>query len=210
MEGQAVPIPPEAAVLVADPDDCCREFVSELLRERNFEVVGAPSGRDALVHATRQRFAVAILEVHLRDITGYEVCRALRESFGNSPAVIFISASRTETADRIAGLMLGADDYLTKPFAGDELVARVRTLLRRIRRTDGMPINGTRSPLTARELQVLQLLADGKDQSAIARALVITPNTVAKHIEHVLEKLPARSRAEAVAVAYQRGLTAAR
>jgi DNA-binding CsgD family transcriptional regulator len=65
-----------------------------------------------------------------------------------------------------------------------------------------------RSELTGRELDVLCLLADGHHQGAIARRLYITPKTVGKHIEHILQKLPARSRAEAVAIAYQRGFVA--
>lgn len=194
------------AVLVADPDAAWRDLMSHHLGERQFEVVAVPSGHEALMRAGTERFGVAVLEVHLRDITGYEVCRAVRESFGNAVAVMFVSARRTETADRVAGLMLGADDYLTKPFAGDELVARVTTLMRRVTRAELAFGGGSGPALTARELQVLQLLADGHNQHDIARSLVITPATVGKHIEHILEKLPARSRAEAVALAYQRGL----
>jgi DNA-binding response OmpR family regulator len=193
---------------VVDPDEACRSYVAGLMQERGFDVTAMPSGRDALIRASGQLFAIAILEVHLPDITGYEVCRALRESFGDDPIIVFVSGRRTEAADRVAGLMLGADDYLTKPFAGDELVARVRTMLRRAGRSRTAPVDQGKSALTARELEVLQLLAAGLDQRAIAGALVITPHTVAKHIEHILIKLPARSRAEAVAIAYRRGLSA--
>ena len=150
-----------------------------------------------------------ILEVRLADISGYEVCRDLKEDFDDAIAVIFTSADRTEPSDKVAGLLLGADDYLAKPLAGSELLARVIAVLRRVGATQPRKITGERrGELTRRELEVLQLLAIGLDQPKIAERLVISPKTVSKHIEHILEKLPARSRAEAVAIAYQRGLHA--
>lgn len=119
-----------------------------------------------------------------------------------------MSFDRTEALDRAAGLLIGADDYLTKPISADELLARVRALLRRHaarEQASGTAAAGP-STLTAREMEVLHLLADGLGQDAIATELVVTPKTVAKDIERILLKLGARSRAEAVAIAYQRGL----
>jgi DNA-binding NarL/FixJ family response regulator len=195
------------AALVVEPDDACRAGTADLMADHGFEVSAVSCGREALVQAARLPFAVAIIEVHLPDITGYEICRTLRESYGEEPIIVLVSARRTEAANRIAGLMLGADDYLTRPFADGELLARVRTMLRRAGRAVSVPVDRDRSSLTARELEVLQLLARGLDQRGIAAELVITPRTVAKHIEHILIKLPARSRAEAVAIAYRRGLS---
>jgi DNA-binding NarL/FixJ family response regulator len=131
-------------------------------------------------------------------LSGYEVCRALREEHAQAFPVMFVSGERTESFDRVAGLTIGADDYLTKPFEADELLARLRGLLRRFDSIEP-PV----SVLTKREQQVLGLLADGLDQAEIARRLVISPRTVGTHIEHILAKLGVHSRAEAVAVAYR-------
>jgi FixJ family two-component response regulator len=84
--------------------------------------------------------------------------------------IVFLSGERVESYDRVAGLLLGADDCIVKPFAPDELVARVQRLSRR----DGKQRSGT---LTSRELEVLRLLAQGKRQPEIAADLVISPKT---------------------------------
>jgi DNA-binding NarL/FixJ family response regulator len=119
--------------------------------------------------------------------------------------VFFISAVRIEAFDRAAGLLIGADDYLVKPLDPDELIARVRTHLRpHSRATEA---HSRLALLTPRELEVLRLLADGMDQRAIAERLVISPKTVATHIQHVLEKLGVHSRAQAVAAAHRYGLS---
>jgi DNA-binding NarL/FixJ family response regulator len=115
---------------------------------------------------------------------------------------MFVSGERTESYDRVAGLTIGADDYLAKPFEPDELLARLRGLLRRCGATSFV------SPLTRREQEVLSLLADGLDQDEIARRLVISRKTVGSHIERILAKLGAHSRAEAVALAYKLQLVA--
>ena len=104
--------------------------------------------------------------------------------------------------DRIAGLLIGADDYLVKPIAPDELLIRIRALV-------GRAPAAARNGLTPREQEVLTLLADGLSQAAIAGVLVIAPKTVATHIERILEKLGVHSRAEAVAAAYRHALVRA-
>jgi DNA-binding response OmpR family regulator len=200
--------PDEAPVLVVDPDGEQRRHVAALLRRAGFRAKVVESGEEALEEARRERPQLVVLEVRLGDISGYEVCRALKDEFGEAVGVIFVSHDRTDASDRVAGLMIGADDYLGKPLAGDELLARVRVLIRRTGAFDHLQAPALRTGLTARELEVLQLLAEGHDQHAIANRLVVSPRTVGKHIEHILLKLPARSRAEAVAIAYQRGLHA--
>lgn len=193
-------------ILVVDPDVGQRRFIGRVLGRGGFRTESHATGEGALAAAHREPPRLVVLEVRLADISGYEVCRALKDAFGDAIGVVFTSRDRTEPSDRVAGLLLGADDYLEKPLAGDELLARVRGLLRRSGALPGARIERDRCDLTRRELDVLRLLADGLDQPAIARQLYIAPKTVGKHIEHILRKLPARSRAEAVAIAYQRGL----
>ena len=193
--------------MVVDPDAQQRSFAEKLLERGGWRTEAYATGEEALDAAQQEPPQLVILEVRLMDISGYEVCRDLKEEFGDGIAIIFTSADRTEPSDKVAGLLLGADDYLAKPLAGSELLARVIAVLRRVGATQPRKITGERrGELTRRELEVLQLLAIGLDQPKIAERLVISPKTVSKHIEHILEKLPARSRAEAVAIAYQRGL----
>lgn len=186
------------AVVVVDDDASLRALVREVLRRAGFETVEAACGSEALELAEAAQPALVVLDVSLPGgISGYEVCRALRERFGQEVPVLFLSGERTESFDRVAGLMVGGDDYLTKPFAPDELVARVHALLRR------GPSPSRRLGLTAREQEVLGLLAEGRTQKQIAEELVISPKTVGAHIERILGKLDVHSRAEAVAMAYR-------
>jgi DNA-binding NarL/FixJ family response regulator len=198
----------EAPVLVVDPDSDQSREVAVMLERAGFQVKVIESGEEALEEARRERPNLVVLEVRLSDISGYEVCRALKDEFGDAVGIIFVSGDRTEASDRVVGLMIGADDYLGKPFAADELVARARGLARRTGAHNHLGAPALRAGLTPRELEVLQLLADGHNQHAIAQMLFVSPRTVGKHIEHILAKLPARSRTEAVAIAYQRGLHA--
>src|SRR5439155_884364 len=144
---------------------------------------------------------LVILDVRLPDVSGYEICRELRDEFGNRLSIVFMSGERTERLDLAAGLLVGADDYLVKPFSTDELLARVRVRLPPAPETPPLP-----SDLTKRELEVLRLLSEGLSQKEIAVSLVISSKTVAAHIQHVLGKLGVHSRTQAVAQAYRRGL----
>jgi two-component system, NarL family, nitrate/nitrite response regulator NarL len=191
-------------IVVADADSGFREQVSALLGDAGYEASEAATGPEALEAARRLRPRLVVLDVGLPEICSYEVCRKLRDEFGAGLAVMFVSAERTEPSDRIAGLLLGADDYLAKPVAFDELLARVRALLRR-----SSPMIATASALTTRELEILRLLADGLTGGDIARHLFISRKTVGTHIEHILRKLGVHSRTEAVALAYRDGLVGA-
>ena len=113
--------------------------------------------------------------------------------------------SRIDSLDSVAGLLVGADDYIVKPFVPEELVARVRRALTRsaeLSRDEWSAANG----LTPRELEILSLLGQGLKQDEIADRLVISPKTVATHIQRILGKLGVHSRAEAVGRAYRLGL----
>jgi DNA-binding NarL/FixJ family response regulator len=203
---QEAPAAPTGTVLIVDPDPDHRRHLEALLHRGGFRSESAGSGEQALEAVHRRRPQLVVLEVRLGDISGYEVCRALREEFGTDIGIVFVSSDRTDSCDCVAGLLIGADDYLPKSLTGDELLARIRALSRRAGAHDHLKSAALRPGLTARELEVLHLLADGLDQGGIAERLFITRKTVGKHIEHILTKLPARSRAEAVAIAYQRGL----
>jgi DNA-binding NarL/FixJ family response regulator len=193
-----------SSILVVDNDPGESENICRLLADAGFETSRVASGEEALVFAHRGRPQLVVLEVSLPGVSGYEVLRKLREQFGERLPVILISGDRADPLDRVAGLLLGADDYLGKPFAPDELTARARRLL--VRSSVEAEIPETDEPkLTRREGDVLRLLAQGLDQPAIAKELVISPKTVSSHIQHILGKLGVHSRAQAVAAAHRGG-----
>jgi DNA-binding NarL/FixJ family response regulator len=161
----------------------------------------AETGAAALVAARVERPSLAVVDTHLSDVSGYEVCRELRDEFGETLPIVFVSASRNEPNDRIAGLLLGADDYFPKPPPTDEFLARVRRLLART-----APTGNGRSKLTPREREVLGLMTAGRRREEIAGQLVISPKTAAKHIENILAKLGVNSQAQAVSVALREGV----
>jgi DNA-binding NarL/FixJ family response regulator len=145
--------------------------------------------------------------VNLPDVSGYQLCRELRDDFGDSLPIVFVSGSKTDQLDRISGLLLGADDYLVKPFDPDELIARVRRYAARVGLRKKSNSKGrTTHTLTPRELDVLKMLAQGQSQKEIARDLFISSKTVATHIQRILGKLKVHSRAQAVAVAHRKQL----
>jgi DNA-binding response OmpR family regulator len=122
-------------VLVVDDEPMVREVLVRYLEREGFEVDEAADGPAALASAARWRPDLILLDLMLPGIDGYEVFRRLRDA-GASPPVIMLTA-RGEETDRVVGLELGADDYVTKPFSPREVVARVRAVLRRTRAPDG-------------------------------------------------------------------------
>jgi DNA-binding NarL/FixJ family response regulator len=194
-----------APILVVDDDPGCRALCSSLLGQAGFPTREAANGHEAIAAAHEFRPRLVLLDVCLPGLSGYEVCRELRDRFDDDVPIIFVSGEKTDTLDGVAGLLVGADDYLRKPFSPDELLARVRRLVRR-----AGPVSARNGHLTPREHEVLRLLARGAAQLDIALELRISTKTVSTHIERILSKLGARSRAQAVAVAYLDGLVEAR
>jgi DNA-binding NarL/FixJ family response regulator len=189
-------------ILVADADGQTRTDLCHLLETVGISTLQAATGEDALDSARHEHPDLAILDVALPLLSGYEVCRQLKTELGSRIAVIFISADRVEPRDRVAGLYVGGDDYLVKPFDPGELIARVRRLLP----DTAESVDSPPTALTTREGEVLERLARGQSQAEIAAELGISSKTVANHLQNVLTKLGAHSRAEAVALAYRNGL----
>ena len=125
-------------LLVVDDEQFLREAVATLLSSLGFTVASAGTGTEA-VHLARTRpFDLLILDVMLPDLDGFEIVERLRRDRNQVP-VIFLTAKDTRE-DKVAGLTMGGDDYITKPFHLDELAARVRTVLRRTRPTPEDPV----------------------------------------------------------------------
>jgi DNA-binding NarL/FixJ family response regulator len=194
-------------IFVAQADRRGEEFVSDVLARAGYATYQASSGDDVIRASREERPALVILDVVLPGLSGLEVCRTLRVQFGELLPILFVSGNRTEPLDRVIGLSIGADDYLVKPVDPEEMVARVRRCLAR---SASAGAQGARPAsrvhhLSPREHEVLRLLADGLKQEEIADRLVISPKTVATHIQRILTKLAVHSRAEAVALAYREG-----
>ncbi len=116
-------------ILVVDDEESIAELLAIALRYEGFEVATAADGHDALAQFERFRPHLLVLDVMMPGLDGFEVARRLAERRSRAP-IIFLTA-RDTTADKIRGLSLGGDDYMTKPFSIEELVARIRTILRR-------------------------------------------------------------------------------
>jgi two-component system, OmpR family, response regulator MprA len=125
-------------VLVADDDLAVRESLDRALRANGFAVELAGDGLDALTKVDETEFDLVVLDVLMPGLDGIAVCRSLR-SGGRSIPVLMLTA-RDAVSDRVTGLEAGADDYLVKPFALEELLARIRALLRRTGEGNGAPV----------------------------------------------------------------------
>lgn len=135
-------------VLIADDEARIRDVVQYALEQDGFTVTAVSDGRAALEKAEQLEFDLIVLDVMMPEMDGFEVCRKLRAQ-KNTP-ILFLSA-RGEEFDRVLGLELGADDYLSKPFSPRELVARVKAILRR---SDDTQRSGTERALVIGALTI--------------------------------------------------------
>jgi DNA-binding NarL/FixJ family response regulator len=195
-------------VLVVDKDVAFRELVSGVLTRGGYDVREAATGEDALDAVERERPTLVLLDINLPGMSGYDVCRHLRADYGHDLPIVFISGERTEPFDQVAGLRLGADDYILKPFDSGSLLARLDRLVAwTAPKTDAVAETTAKQyNVTRRELEVLKLLVEGQRPKQIARELSITNKTVATHVQNILSKLDVHSQGQAIAVALQSGL----
>ena len=155
--------------------------LSDLLTGEGYALETASDGESGLARASAGLFDLVILDIMLPRKTGFDVCRELRQK-GIDSAVLMLTA-KTQVADRVVGLKLGADDYLTKPFDPAELLARVQALLRRVQKEDRIPVrtfafdgieadferplvtrHGDTVNLAAKEMQLFHFLVDHRER----------------------------------------------
>jgi two-component system response regulator RegX3 len=196
----------QQSVLVVDDDPGVLDVVAFMLRREGFAVDEEKDGTAALAAARERAYDIVILDVMLPGISGTDVCRALR---AESDVPILMLTARDAEVDRVLGLELGADDYVTKPFSTAELLSRVRAILRRreldrvtgggatVRRLGGLQIDlgrhevlvdGDRVHLTLSEFKVLALLAEQPD-NVISRRELMQHLWASEHVgdEHACE-----------------------
>jgi DNA-binding response OmpR family regulator len=205
-------------ILVAEDDRDIADLIARYLHKNgwNAHVVGA--GDEALAYAKREAVDLVVLDVMLPGLSGLEVCRALRSDAATEAIPIIMVTARAEETDRILGLDIGADDYLAKPFSPNELVARVRALMRRSKRPEAPSTTLSCGPivmdlsrhtvedagrdvkLTAKEFLLLQYLLEHRGR-VLSRDLLLGDvwgyrytggtRTVDVHVRRLREKLPA-------------------
>ncbi|MHB1324996.1 MAG: response regulator transcription factor [Thermoleophilia bacterium] len=214
---------PEQPVLLIEDEESIASFVSMYLEKEGFAVVSAVTGAAGLVLAREKQPRVILLDLMLPDIDGFEICRQLRQE---SEVPIIMLTARDVSTDKVLGLELGADDYITKPFDPRELVARVKSLLRRSEvMANGVDaplsvgpltldpgrrevtINGDEVKLTAREFELLHFMIVNRGLALSRQQLLERvwgyeffgdTRTVDVHINQVRKKLGDSVRIETV------------
>ena len=177
-----------ARILVADDEPAIRDAVGYALRREGFEVAEARDGREALDAARSEEFDVIVLDLMLPALHGFDVCRAVR---AESAVPIIMLTAKSAEVDRVVGLEVGADDYVTKPFSIAELVSRVRAMIRRreldraarehVLAIGGLEldrlrhrvlVDGKQRALTPSEFRLLELLAEHPERVFTRRELM--------------------------------------
>ena len=210
-------------VLVVEDDPDIAQLVAHYLDKAGFSTELLSSGRDALAAMAARPPDLLILDLMLPQVDGLEVCRITRANEATASLPIIMLTARAEESDRIVGLELGADDYLAKPFSPNELVARVRALLRRATRASPLPdrtiaygpiavdsgqhtvsVSGVEVALTAKEFLLLEYLLQHRGR-VLSRDLLLTDvwgyrytggtRTVDVHVRRLREKLPLLTKA---------------
>ena len=205
-------------ILVAEDDRDIADLIAHYLRKQGWEPHVVASGDEAVAYARRHSIDLVVLDLMLPGLSGLEVCRLLRGDKTTEALPIIMVTARAEETDRIVGLDIGADDYLAKPFSPNELIARVRALLRRSKRAEAPPAMLTFGPivmdlarhtvaddgrevkLTAKEFLLLQYLLEHRGR-VLSRDVLLGDvwgyrytggtRTVDVHVRRLREKLPA-------------------
>jgi two-component system alkaline phosphatase synthesis response regulator PhoP len=203
--------------MVVEDDRDIAELVGRHLEKAGFGVELLTAGRDALVAIGKRAPDLVVLDLMLPQVDGLEVCRAVRANEKTATIPIIMLTARADESERIVGLELGADDYIAKPFSPNELVARVRALLRRVHRDPGtmtttygaivvdsarhtITSKGEEVALTAKEFLLLEYLLAHRGR-VLSRDVLLTDvwgykytggtRTVDVHVRRLREKLPA-------------------
>jgi DNA-binding response OmpR family regulator len=138
-----------ARILLVDDEQAVQKLLSYPLRKEGYDVVSAHDGREALDRFAEQRFDLVVLDIMLPKLDGIEVCRRLR---GRSQVPIIMLTAKDDEGDKVLGLEMGADDYITKPFSVREFRSRVKAALRRTEMLRSRPTVG--EPIVAGELRI--------------------------------------------------------
>jgi DNA-binding NarL/FixJ family response regulator len=201
-------------ILVIDDEAKLRQHYAQLLQLAGYTVSEARNGRDGVERARQDVPDLVLCDITMPEMNGHRVLEALRGDPRTAHVPFVFLTGWSEPGDVRAGMNLGADDYLTKPVAPDELVAAIAARLRRAEaagpggrpgaKREAVPADLETLGLTPREAEVLFWVARGKTNDEIATVLGIGRTTVKKHLESVFAKLGVENRTTAAAVALER------
>jgi two-component system alkaline phosphatase synthesis response regulator PhoP len=207
-------------ILLVDDEPSIIQLAQMYLEKEGYRVISVGDGKDALAAVREQRPALVVLDVMLPGLDGFDVCRQLRAE--GDPVLVLMLTARDEDIDKIVGLELGADDYMTKPFNPRELVARTKAMLRRLNRAEADPeakvihlgdlqidparrevhVGGVPVELRTQEFDLLVVFAENKSLVLTREKLLRMAwgydylgqtRTVDVHVAHLRKKLSASS-----------------
>jgi two-component system OmpR family response regulator len=176
-------------ILIVEDDPEMGRLIERGLSAEGYEVVAVDNGVDALIAVSKEEFALAAIDVMLPQMSGFEICRHIRDSGSTMPVLLLTARDAVE--DRVFGLDSGADDYLTKPFAFVELTARIRALLRRDATIGKLTISVGRIVLDSASLRVSaedRQFAMSPKEFALLRLLATKLDTTVSRVE-ILEEV---------------------
>lgn len=210
-------------VLIAEDELDIVRMLEYNLKKEGFRVISALDGQDGLRQAQKERPDIIILDLMLPEIDGLEVCRALKQNRDSAGIPVIMLTAKSQETDKVVGLELGADDYITKPFSVRELIARIKAVLRRAREKENLPdifkagnltidfskiktfVGSKPVELTAKEFELLSALVKAKGRVlsrdylldniwGFDNAVEIQSRTVDVHIQTMRRKLKAEAR----------------
>ncbi len=201
-------------ILIIEDDKAILMGLKDDLEYEGYKVAIALNGKEGLKMAMEGKFQMIILDILLPCLNGFEVCKKLREAGVGTP-ILMLTAAKTEEMDKVTGLELGADDYVTKPIGSREMVARVKAILRRVNhkgetadfhefgditvhfKSREVQKAGKRVHLTALEFDLLTFFIEHKGEVVTRDAMldeawgdaIVSPRTIDPHIVHLRQKL---------------------
>ncbi|WP_313152767.1 response regulator transcription factor [Lacrimispora sp.] len=203
-------------IMIADDDEYIRELVGTLLKNDGFTVCEAVNGEDALCKIESEKPMLCIIDIMMPKMDGFELCRQIRRSYGEMPLLIL--TAKAEISQKVKGFSLGTDDYLTKPFEPQELIARVNALLRRYKvvtaqsvqigniiidqESHTVEIGGEKSDIPLKEFELLFVLAGRPGRTFLRDKLIEdiwgydfdgNERTLDVHINRLRERFPAET-----------------
>ncbi|MCX5687735.1 MAG: response regulator transcription factor [Candidatus Omnitrophica bacterium] len=215
-------MPKEKILIIEDEKDIAK-MLDYNLKKEGFKILSANNGEDGLDMACKENPDLVLLDLMLPEMDGLDVCKAIKNDAKTAHIPIIILTAKAQEADKIVGLELGADDYVTKPFSPRELIARIKAVLRRAKEKDKLPevlkigdltidfskimvlIKGKPIELTSKEFELLRILIKAKSRVlsrdylldtvwGFDQALEIQTRTVDVHITTLRKKLKSESK----------------